>query len=121
MSDATELSGQEFGRAVCDRPEYAGVWVQFKTTGYPRKLRREWDAANADATLAIVLRYVIAWNVRDVDGADVALPDGERPAALMDNVDEAVIVWLIRAFARFWLVDLTAPRPNSSAPSLTTP
>ena len=105
---------ETFGLKTCDVPTYGHVWVQWKTSGYPRKLRREWDAANADATLAIVLRYVASWSLTDLDGAAVPLvPE----TACLDNVEDAVVAWLVRAFVQFWLLELSAPRPNSSAPS----
>ena len=103
---------EEFGSKVCDVPGFEGVWVRFATRGYPRKLRREWDDADADGVQRIVLRYVQEWNVSDVAGVAVVLPDGERPASLLDNVEDVVVVWLIRAFQRLWLVELLAPRPN---------
>lgn len=103
-----------FGHKVCDVPTYEHVWAQFKTSGYPRKLRREFDAANADEMQRIVLRYVAAWHVTDLDGAAVA--NTGEPECL-DNVEDAVAAWLTRTFIVFWLRELTAPRPNSLPPS----
>lgn len=112
---ATELSAQDFGRFEL---QPGGAWVRFRTSGYPRKLRREWDAASPDESAVILLRYVEAWSVVDVDGQPVELPAaGGRTAALLDNVEDALVMWLVRSFLRFWLTDLVAPRPNSSAPS----
>ncbi len=116
----TELSGSEFGRVDCKEPQFPGAWVKFKTSGYPRKLRREWDNANANGTLEIILRYVEAWNIPALGGDVVALPAGERKADLMDDVEDALVAWLIRAFLNFWLNELTAARPNSLPPSPTT-
>jgi len=106
---------EEFGRKVCDVPGFEETWVRFATRGYPRKLRREWDEADADKVQCIVLRYVTAWNVPDVAGVAIPLPDApaERPATLLDEVEDSVVVWLVRSFQRFWLVELLAPRPNS--------
>jgi len=61
-----------FGYKTCDIESFP-FWVQFKTAGYPRKLRREWDSAGAEETIAIVLRYVEAWSITDLDGAPVDL------------------------------------------------
>lgn len=113
----TELSASKFGRVECDLPEFPGAWVEFKKSGYPRKLRREWDAAGLDQTLEIVLRYVEAWQMIGLDGRPIPLPTGERKAALLDDAEDALVAWLVRSFIRFWLAELTAPRPNSSAPS----
>ena len=103
-----------FGRKACDVPTYEHVFVQFKTQGYPRKLRREWDEADADLMLRIVLRYVATWGVTDLDGAAVAY---SADPACLDNVEDGVVAWLIRDFVVFWLRELTAPRPNSLPPS----
>ena len=108
---------EEFGRKVCDVPGFESVWVRFATRGYPRKLRREWDEADADGVQRIVLRYVQEWNVPDVAGAPVPLPAAPAEpaggrASLLDDVEDAGVVWLVRAFQRFWLVELLAPRPN---------
>lgn len=108
------MSDQPFGYKICDVPTYEHVWVQFKTQGYPRKLRREWDAGTINDNLAVLLRYVADWNMTDVAGQAVALaPD---PACL-DNVEDAVVSWLFRSFQGFWLIELPAPRPNSLPPS----
>lgn len=110
---ASELSEHPFGHKACDVPGHESVWVRFKTSGYPRKLRREWDAtSDADGTWAIVMRYVTDWHLVDVDGAPVELPAGERPVTLVDNVEDAVVSWLMRAFTTFWLAELVAPRKN---------
>ena len=109
MSDS-ELSGAPFGRKFCDIPGYTDCWVQFKTSGYPRKLRREVDAADAAGVWAIIARYITASNIRDLDGAAVTLtPDID----CLDNVEDAVTFWINRAFYNFWLRELVAPRPNS--------
>ena len=92
------------------RKEYAeGVWVQFKTKGYPFKLRREWESLTDDAAvLGIVLRYVESWSLKDVNGNEIVL--GPDPAVL-DGAEDALIVWLIGSFSRFWRVELpTVPK-----------
>ena len=104
---ASELSDAAFGKKFCDVVGYSDCWVQFRTSGYPRKLRREWTDANPEQTWDIVMRYVIDWNLRDLDGHILALTEDTG------NVEDAVYIWVIRAFAGFWLTELTAPRPNS--------
>lgn len=100
----------EFGKKICDIPGYTDCWVQFKTSGYPRKLRREWDAADMAGAWAIVVRYTLAWNLRDMNNQPVAL--GSDYAA-MDDVEDNMVTWIIRSFTNLWLVELTRPRPNS--------
>ncbi len=107
---ASELSDAPFGKKFCDVPGYTDCWVQFKTSGYPRKLRREVDAADAAGVWAIIARYISASNLRDLDGGVVTL---RADMACLDDVEDAVTIWINRAFYGFWLRELTAPRPNS--------
>lgn len=105
------MSDQPLGKKTCTLPGYEACWVQFKTSGYPRKLRREWDESKGgDDTLAIVLRYVTAWHLTDLEGQPVTAIGDVRA---LDNVEDAVVSWLSRTFAEFWLRELTAPTPNS--------
>lgn len=110
-------AASDFGVAHCDLPEYPGIWVRFKTSGYPFRLRREWDAADANEALALLVPHLDDWNVMDVDGQVVHL-DGERGAALFDDVDDGLVWWLMRTFVNFWLIELPQPRKNSSLPSV---
>lgn len=106
---ATELS-EPFNRKACPIVGYEQCWVEFKTSGYPRKLRRLWDETkDADATLEIVLSYITAWSLVDVNGAAIELG---RTAAVLDNAEDAVAVWLVRAFQMFWLIELQRPPKN---------
>jgi len=104
----------EFGTVTCSLPDYPGVWVRFATRGYPFSLRRAWEEAKGDdAVLSIILPRILAWSVVDVDGLPLPLPpDGERPTTLLDNIDDAVVIWMIRAFWRFWRIELPVPRKN---------
>ncbi len=52
---------------------------------------------------------------------DLSLKAGERAKAkkeldempdALGDIEDAVLVWLIRTFKEFWLVELTAPRKN---------
>ncbi len=104
-----------FGLRHCPLPGYTDVWVQFKTSGYPFSLRRKWDEAKTDtATLAIILPYVVAWNLTDVDGHPVELPPaGERSIQTVENIEDGLLMWLIREFNTFWFTELLTPRKNS--------
>ena len=110
---------ESFNRKTCEVEGFESLWVDFKTSGYPRKLRREWDAADSDGVLGIILRYVKGWNLTDVEGKPITLTP-ERPTSLLDDVEDAVVVWLIRDFQAFWLWELPQPRKNSSPPSTIT-
>ncbi len=109
-------AASEFGVMVCDRPEYPGVWVKFQTSGYPFGLRRQWDDLKTDVeALGVILPRVVDWNVTDLAGTPVPLNgdrEAARDAALLDNVDDGLVVWLIHAFTRFWRIELPQPRKN---------
>ena len=108
------------GRLYCTQPEYPETWVRFKDRGYPFKLRREIEPLTTDQQmLPVILPYVVEWNLTGLDGQPVTLPAGEREAALLDNVDEIVASWLVRAFFEHRGA-LIRPRPNSSPPSTST-
>ncbi len=81
-------------------PEYPDVWVQFKTSGYPFSLNRTLDKSKDPLfTMQTVLSYVIAWNMTDIDGKAIELPmNGARGPEILDNVDEALTTWIIKAF-----------------------
>src|SRR3990167_692448 len=77
LADAWK-DASDFGVVPCGLPDYADVWVRFKTSGYPFALRRQWEQANDDqAIYGLVLPRIVAWNVRDVDGNPVELPAEE--------------------------------------------
>lgn len=88
------------GRKQSPLAEYPDVWVEFKQSGYPFKLSRTLDKSkDATETIRIILGYVTAWNMTDVDGAMVELPDrGGRTPEILDNVDEALTTWFVKAF-----------------------
>mgnify|MGYP003394147071 CR=1 FL=1 len=116
---ATEIS--ELGKIICDRPGYESVWVRFKTRGYPFRLRDEWRETNDVGALALILRYVVEWNLPDMDGNAITLPsESPRSPSILDNVEETLIVWFIGAFAQFWRVGLPSAEKNSPAPSPST-
>lgn len=105
----------EFGLRHCPEPDHSGVWVRFYTTGYPFSMRKKWDAAKtASETLELVLPHIADWNVTDLNGKPVVLPaNGDRPVELVDNVEDSLLMWLIRDFTAFWWTELLLPRKNS--------
>ena len=109
------MAESELGIIECDAPGFEGVWVRFKTRGYPFKLRQEWRDVDDVGALEILTRYIEEWSVPDTAGLQI-IPLVELPARF-DDVEETLIVWLIQSFARFWRETLPSARKNSSAPS----
>ncbi len=89
------------GTIKCPIDEFPDVWAQFKTSGYPFSPSKTLDEPRAaEISLEIILRYVVAWRIIDIDGNEVSLPDevSARQASMMDNVDEVLATWLVKAF-----------------------
>ena len=120
MTEAAEMSALPFGRKVYEVEGRDACWVQFKTSGYPRKLRREWDVADYQGAYAIAISYIVDGMIWDVDGQPVKLGPALTLSAL-DNVEDAVVTWVFTSFRDFWLTEVTVPRPNSLRPLATTP
>ena len=113
-ADAMAQPEEAFGLYRCDIPEYPAVWVRFKTTGYPFKLRRQFDDSKNDReTMLLVLPRVEAWSVVDAEGVVMPPPDEciAQPDRL-DDIEEALLYWLVRVFYDFWRVKLILPRKN---------
>jgi len=105
----------EFGTRHCPLPGYTDRWVKFKTRGYPFSLRKRWDDAKTDtAIFGLILPYVVDWNLVDVDGQSVPVPTNSVDyLADIGNIEDAVLMWLVREFNLFWFSELLAPRKNS--------
>lgn len=104
----------EWGLYRCELPEQPAAWVQFKTTGYPFKLRRQWEEAKNDAeVLALVLPRVERWSITGANGEPLADPQAcLADLHLLDELEEALLMWLTRCFWDFWRVKLLQPRKN---------
>jgi len=102
-----------FGKRHCDLPEHPDVYARFATTGYPFRLRRQWtEEDDASGLIELILPHVVEWNLADLGGQPIPLPDGERKAALLDDVDLPLVTWLIRGVSQFILIELVSPRKN---------
>lgn len=97
------------GFRPCSLPEYTDVWVRYKARGYPYSLRRKWQEAMGEAAIfELVLPYVEEWSIPDSTGRPLALPEGERTAALFDSMDIPLVFWLVRDFGLWLMRDLTS-------------
>lgn len=107
MSD--EMS-QPFNKKTCSLSGYEQCWVEFKTSGYTRKFRKNWIATNLpDEIVGLTLKNVTAWRMLDVDGNEIPL--STDPEAL-DNAEDALVVWLTRTFGDFAFIELVRPQKN---------
>lgn len=104
----------EFGVYHCEFPEQPEAMLKFKTTGYPFKLRRQWDETNdAVEILKLILPHVDRWTMRGASGEELPAPaECLDDVAKLDDLEEALVGWLVRSFREFWLVKLLAPRKN---------
>mgnify|MGYP001597417873 FL=1 len=117
MTDS--VVAERFGYYACDRAGFEQVWVQFRPSGYPFGLRRKWLADTSEvSTIETVLGYVQDWQMPALDGAPIRLPQNGtlRTVELVDDVDIAVVTWLIQTFAAWLLRDVGRPPKNSSPP-----
>ena len=83
---------------------YDGAWVKFKRDGYPFKLAKQLrESSRENEILDIVLAYTEGWHLPKVDGNWIGLEsNGDKPTPdSLDEVDEAVVVAVIRAFYAF--------------------
>ena len=89
-----------------------------KLLGFESDIEVVGAAASGDEALELTTRLLpdvvlMDINMPDVDGKPIELPlGGERDAALLDNLDEMLIVWLIQRFVWSWRRELTTPRKN---------
>jgi len=111
---AQPATEETFGLYRCDVPEYPSAWVKFKLTGYPFKLRRQIDdAANDREVMLLILPRIEAWSVVDAGGQ--ALPEPAECLAqpeLLDELEDALLYWIVRVFYDFWRIKLLTPRKN---------
>jgi len=98
-------------RIEYDKPDYEGVWVEFRDRGWRFKDRRRiLSSFNDLETLEVVLGYITGWNMLDVDmkkvpfkpTATIGKGDETKEApnlALFDDLDDVLIVpWVISAW-----------------------
>lgn len=99
-------------RIEYERPDYEGVWVEFKDRGWRFKDRQRILSSFDDLeTLKVVLGYITGWRMLDVDMKKVPFKptvkvgkDDEAKEvpnlALFDDLDEVVVTWVINAWFR---------------------
>lgn len=80
-------------RITCELPGHE-VWVEFRQDKWRFGDRRAVREAASDAEwLGVVLPYVTAWSLTDVDGAPA-----QPTVAAMDEVDDDLVCWLLSAW-----------------------
>ena len=91
MSENALADTLPFNHKTCDVPGYEHLWVRFKTYGYPRKLRAEWDSAQPNRVIEIITRYVEAWEVVDLDGRHVDLGNARQNAIARAEIETRIV------------------------------
>jgi len=98
-------------RIEYEEPDYEGVWIEFRDQGWRFKDRRLVLSSFDDLeTLRIILGYITAWHMLDVDKKKVpfkpttTVGEGDDAKevlnlALFDDLDDKVIIpWVISAW-----------------------
>jgi hypothetical protein len=81
-------------RVECDIAGQESRWVEFRSDRWPFKDRRRVLESFQVEALEVILSYITAWDLIDVDGAVV----GAVSLAALDNVDDLIVDWLVRAW-----------------------
>ena len=80
-------------RITCELPGH-DAWVEFRQDKWIFGDRRAVLEATSDGEwLGVVLPYVTAWNVKDVDGAPV-----DPTISALDRVEDDLVAWLLSAW-----------------------
>jgi len=83
-------------RITCDLPDHGSLWAEFRGDKWTFGDRRAVNESVSDLDwLAVVLGYVTAWNLTDVDGASV-----EPKTSAIDRVEDDLIAWLLSAWLK---------------------
>ena len=84
-------------RIDCTAPGYEECWIEYREESWPFKDRRRILSSVSDIeTLEIILGYITAWNLKDVDGKEVPfVPSIDS----LDNVDDTRLVsWIVASW-----------------------
>ena len=98
-------------RIDCKLPNHEGEYVEFRENPWPFKDRRAVMESSSDvAALTVILGYIVGSGLKDVNGRAVDLthkppetdgdgkPIARDPLAALDDLDDAVVSWLIGAW-----------------------
>jgi hypothetical protein len=86
-------------RIECPHEEWKEVWIDYRDKRWPFGDRHKMTNVTSDVDgLEIVLGYIEAWNMIDVDGESVEL-DKEKGMELFFNLDDShIITWIISSW-----------------------
>ena len=83
-------------RVDCPLEGYKDTWVEFRDKGWTFGDRRRVEDSMSDSmALTIILGYVEKWNLKDASGAEIPV---KRDLEVLDEVDDVLVTWLIRAW-----------------------
>lgn len=83
-------------RVDCPLEGFRDTWVEFRDKGWTFGDRRHViEAVTDSAAVNIILGYVERWNLKDTSGLEVPI---KKDIEVLDQVDDVLVVWLIRAW-----------------------
>ena len=88
------------------------TWVEFAKSGYPFKLARQLkEMQDEKAILSTIAKYIIACKIPTIDGKTL---ETISDVASLDEVDEQLVVALIREFYTFRQERMYSPLEKNS-------
>jgi hypothetical protein len=83
-------------RVDCDLEGHKDLWVEFREDRWTFGDRRKVSESFSDSlALTIILGYVEAWHLLDVNGKEVEFV---KELEGLDDMDDRVVVWIVRAW-----------------------
>ena len=102
-------------RIECNLPGHEGEWIE-RIEKISRRQWHEWRGANYEQTWKLIGEWVVGWNLRGVDGAQ--LPTNKPFTEIADLLEVKFVPWLVQAIQFSIEEDMTLP-PNLFKPSPT--
>ena len=102
-------------RIECTAEGYTECWIRYREDKWIFKDRNDILNSTSDLnTMEIILSYVEAWSLVDVDGNEVKLPTKKkRDISLFDYLDDQLIIpWIIGSWFEARISRAALPKEN---------
>ena len=103
-------------RIECSVEGYTECWIEYREDKWIFKDRNEILNSTSDLnTMEIILSYIEAWNLTDVNGSEVVLPTKKkRKVSLFDYLDDQLIIpWIIGSWFEARISRAALPKESS--------